>query len=178
MKKVSTKKRRKRERERQKLKRLAISLTFALLLLAPSVFIAPRAEAASTEYNYLSKIDRDLMKLISNSESQSVDTIVVASRGLDSVRQLVLSYGGTVRFSLESINALAVTVPSTSVESVAKSSSVKKIWLDQQVSLKAQADVSNIKADLIQSIINKVADKKARAETTGGDKAFHEGLNP
>src|SRR3990170_1893462 len=178
MKKVSTKKRRKRERERQKLKRLAISLTFALLLLAPSVFIAPRAEAASTEYNYLSKIDRYLMKLISNSESQSVDTIVVASRGLDSVRQLVLSYGGTVRFSLESINALAVTVPSTSVESVAKSSSVKKIWLDQQVSLKAQADVSNIKADLIQSIINKVADKKASAETTGGDKAFHEGLNP
>lgn len=160
------------------MKHIAIAFAFALLLLAPSVFIAPRAEAASTEYNYLLKIDRDLTKLISNAEAQSVDAIAVASRSVDSVRQLILSYGGTVRFSLASINALAVTLPSRSVESIAKSSSIQKIWLDQQVSLNPQSDVSNIKADLIRSIINKVGEKAENVEKTGADKAILEGLNP
>jgi len=151
---------------------------FALLLLAPSVFIMPRVEAAAQDYNYLLKIDRDLLKVISSGDSSSVDAIAVASRSLDAVRRLVLSYGGSVRFSLESINALAVTLPSTSVESMAKSSSVQKIWLDQQVNLVAQSDVSNMKADLIRSIVNKVGEKAANAEKTGEDKAILEGLDP
>lgn len=160
------------------MKRLVVTLTFALLLTAPLVFITPKVEAVTPDYDYLLKIDRDLLKVMSNGESSSVDTIAVASRSIDAVRRLVLSYGGTVRFSLESINALAVTLPSTSVESIAKSTSVQKIWLDQPVNLVAQSDVSNMKADLIRSIVNKVGEKAANAEKTSEDKAFLEGLDP
>lgn len=148
------------------------------MLLAPLVFITPRAEAASSDYNYLLKIDRDLLKAISDNANPSVDAIIIAARSLDAVRRLVSSYGGSVRISLESINALAVTLPSVSVESIARSSSVQKIWLDQPVSLNAQADVSNMKADLIRGIINKIGDKEANFEKTSEDKVLHEGLNP
>jgi subtilisin family serine protease len=178
MTKVSKKLGEREKRRDRKMKRLALILMLALLLLAPSIFTMPRAEAAAQDYNYLLKIDRDLLKFISTGESSSVDAIAIASRSLDAVRRLVLSYGGTVRFALESINALAVTLPSTSVESIAKSSSIQKVWLDQEVNLVAQSDVSNMKADLIRSIVNKVGEKAANAEKTGEDKAILEGLDP
>jgi subtilisin family serine protease len=137
----------------------------------------PQAEAASTDYDYLSKIDRDLMKVIQSGESTSVGAIIVASSSLSAVRKLVISNGGSVRIPLEGINALAVTLPCSSVETIAKSSSVNNVWLDQQIALAPQSDVFNLKAELMQTLTSKVAEKADNVEKTGEDRAVVGDLN-
>jgi subtilisin family serine protease len=120
-------------------------------------------------YEYLSKIDRNIIKVIQNcSQNEIIDVIILAEPGcLNSVKQLVFSCNGTVRTLLNDINALAVTLPKTSIEDISKNTSVKKIWLDYNFTMKQESNmrtatveffkdlIKNIKSDERQTVVEK-----------------------
>jgi hypothetical protein len=86
--------------------------------------------------------------------SQSLSAIVVAEGNLAGIDDLIVSNGGTVSLTLESIDAVSAEIPKNKIQTIAESNLVKKVWLDQKIELNPEYDQMNAKAEFLERLID------------------------
>jgi hypothetical protein len=198
------------------MKKYAVFTLLLMLFSASFVAINPFVEAPSeqTDYSWMQKVDRDLLKIMSNGggeiladvnndgvvdiidlsivsmaygtfegqpnynhdadfnqdgivdardlsvvtidygTSQLLSTIVVANGDLEGIENLIVSNGGTVSLTLESIDAVSAEIPKNKIQTIAESNLAKKVWLNHQIELNPEYELVNAKAEFLERLID------------------------
>ena len=151
------------------MKKCTVVILVVMLFLASFVATTPLVQAKGKkdkpDYDWVQKVDRDLLKKMSNdAESSVLRTIVVAKRrSLADVENLIVSNGGTVDLTLESIYAVSAEIPKNKIQTIAESKLVKKIWLNHRIELNPRYDQMNAKAEFLERLIQS-STKQASSE--------------
>ncbi|MCK4482213.1 hypothetical protein KAU55_03230, partial [Candidatus Bathyarchaeota archaeon] len=95
--------------------------------------------------------------------SQLLSTIVVAEQDLEGVKNLIVSNGGTVSRTLESIDAVSAEIPKNNIQIIAESNLAKKIWLNHRIELNPRYDQMNAKAEFLERLLES-STKQASSE--------------
>lgn len=156
-------------KEKGKVKKYTVAILLVMLFSASFVattpFVQAKGKKEKANYDWMEKVDRDLLKKMSNdAESSVLRTIVVAKRrSLADVENLIVSNGGTIGLTLESIYAISAEIPKNKIQTIAESRLVKKIWLNHRIELNPRYDQMNSKAEFLERILES-STKQASSE--------------